>query len=59
VTVILALSFWGLIWGIVGMFLAAPITATLRVFLMQFDTLKPIGRLLAGDLAPTKVPAAS
>ncbi|MHC4521698.1 MAG: AI-2E family transporter [Planctomycetota bacterium] len=49
VTVILALSVWGLLWGIVGMFLAAPITATLRVFLMQFDTLKPIGRLLAGE----------
>jgi AI-2 transport protein TqsA len=59
VTIILALSFGGLIWGIVGMFLAAPIAATLRVFLMQFDTLKPIGRLLAGDLTPTKVPAAS
>ena len=59
VTVILALAFWGLIWGIVGMFLAAPITATLRVFLMQFDTLKPIGKLLAGDLTPTKVPPAS
>jgi len=54
VTVILALSFWGLIWGIVGMFLAAPITAALRVFLMQFDTLKPIGKLLAGDLSPSK-----
>lgn len=51
VTVILALSVWGLLWGIVGMFLAAPMTATLRVFLMQFDTLKPIGRLLAGDFS--------
>ena len=59
VTSILALSFGGLIWGIVGMFLAAPITATLRVFLMQFDTLKPIGKLLAGDLTSTRVPAAS
>ncbi len=59
VTIILALSFGGLIWGIVGMFLAAPIAATLRVFLMQFDTLKPIGKFLAGDLTPTKVPAAS
>ncbi|UCD51723.1 MAG: AI-2E family transporter [Phycisphaerales bacterium] len=59
VTVILALSFWGLIWGIVGMFLAAPITAAVRVFLMQFDTLKPIGKLLAGDLSPTEAPAES
>jgi AI-2 transport protein TqsA len=54
VTIILSLSVWGLLWGIVGMFLAAPITAALRVFLMQFDTLKPIGRLLAGDLGPAR-----
>jgi len=59
VTVILALAFWGLIWGIVGMFLAAPITAAVRVFLMQFDTLKPIGKLLAGDLTPTETSHAS
>ena len=59
VTVILALSFWGLLWGIVGMFLAAPITAALRLFLMQYDTLRPIGKLLAGDLSTAEAPAAS
>jgi len=51
VTVLLALSFWGMVWGIVGMFLAAPITAALRIVLLQFDTLRPIGNLLAGDFA--------
>jgi len=50
VTILLALSFWGLLWGIAGMFLAAPITAAIRIVLMQFDTLKPIGDLLAGKL---------
>lgn len=54
VTIVLALSFWGLLWGIVGMFLAAPITAALRIVLMQFDTLKPIGKLLAGDFSSAK-----
>ncbi len=54
VTVLLALSFWGLLWGIVGMFLAAPITAALRIFLMQFDTLRPLGNLLAGELTRNK-----
>ncbi len=54
VTIVLALSFWGLLWGIVGMFLAAPITAALRIVLMQFDTLKPIGKLLAGDFTSAK-----
>lgn len=56
VTILLALSFWGLIWGIVGMFLAAPITAAIRIVLMQFGTLKPLGDLLAGDLSRAKPP---
>ncbi len=51
VTILLALSFWGLLWGIVGAFLAAPITAAIRIVLMQFDTLKPVGMLLAGHLS--------
>ncbi len=50
VTIILSLSFWGLIWGIPGMFLAVPITAVLRIVLMQFETLRPLGMLLAGRL---------
>ena len=48
--ILLALSFWGLFWGIIGMFLAVPITAIIRIILMQFDSLKPIGNLLAGKL---------
>ncbi|RPJ39568.1 MAG: AI-2E family transporter [Planctomycetaceae bacterium] len=56
VTILLALSFWGLVWGIVGMFLAAPITAAIRIVLMQFDMLKPIGNLLAGNFAKAQAP---
>ncbi len=51
VTILLALSFWGLLWGVVGMLLAAPITAAIRIVLMQFDMLRPIGDVLAGDLS--------
>jgi AI-2 transport protein TqsA len=54
VTILLTLSFWGLLWGIAGMFLAAPMTAVLRIILMQFDTLRPIGKLLAGELPASK-----
>jgi len=50
ITILLALSFWGLLWGPVGMFLAAPITAVIRIVLMQFDSLKPLGDLLTGKL---------
>jgi AI-2 transport protein TqsA len=57
ITVLLALSFWGLLWGIIGMFLATPITAVIRIVLMQFDTLKPVGKLLAGDFSPPETQA--
>lgn len=50
VTVLLALSFWGLLWGITGMFVAVPLTGILRIILMQFETLRPIGNLLIGEL---------
>ena len=50
VAILLALSFWGLLWGIIGMLLAVPITAAIRIVLMQFETLRPVGRLLAGQL---------
>jgi len=50
ITILLALSFWGLLWGVIGMFLAAPITAVIRIVLMQFDSLKPMGELLTGKL---------
>ena len=54
VTVLLALSFWGLLWGVAGMFLAVPMTAVIRIVLMQFDTLRPIGNLLAGEFPESK-----
>ncbi|MGE5294889.1 MAG: AI-2E family transporter [Solirubrobacterales bacterium] len=57
VTILLALSFWGLLWGIVGMFLAAPITAAIRIVLMQFDMLKPVARLMAGDFTESPTSA--
>ena len=51
ITVLLALFFWGLLWGFAGMFLAAPLTAIIRIIFMQFDTLRPIGKLLAGEFS--------
>ena len=50
ISILLALVFWGLIWGVVGMLLAAPITAVLRIVLDRFETTRPIARLLAGQL---------
>ncbi|WKW11837.1 AI-2E family transporter [Pseudogemmatithrix spongiicola] len=50
VTILAALVFWGLIWGVVGMLLAAPLTAILRIILAQFETTRPMSELLAGRL---------
>lgn len=49
-TILLALAFFGMLWGPVGMLLAAPITAIVRIVLMRFKTTEPIGRLMAGVL---------
>ncbi len=61
VTVLLALAFWGLLWGVIGMVLAVPMVATLRIVLSRFATTRSLGNLLAGRLPggqPT-APAAS
>lgn len=50
VAVLLALSFWGLLWGVMGMVLAVPITATIRSVLIRFDTTRYLGNLMAGEL---------
>lgn len=48
VTILLSLAFWGLLWGIVGMFLAVPIVAMLRIVLAEFETTRPLAELLSG-----------
>jgi AI-2 transport protein TqsA len=50
ITILLTLIFWGLVWGPVGMLLAAPITAVLKIILERFDTTRPVASLLAGRL---------
>ncbi len=51
VVLLFALLFWGLVWGIVGMFLATPITSVIRIVLDQNSATRPWADLMAGDLA--------
>lgn len=44
---ILALSFWGAIWGIVGMILSVPMMVIIIIILAQFDRTKPYAILLS------------
>ncbi len=48
VTILLALMFWGMMWGVIGMFLATPITAALKIILERIDQTRPIANLMAG-----------
>ena len=50
VTIVLALIFWGLLWGVIGVLLAAPITAVIKISFEQYNTTKPIARLLEGKI---------
>ncbi len=46
--VTLALLFWGWLWGAMGLILAIPITAALKIILDHVESLRPYGRWL-GD----------
>lgn len=46
--IILSLSFWGLIWGIAGLFLAVPITGAFAIVCRHIDELNWVAVALAG-----------
>ena len=47
VSITIALLFWGWVWGGMGLVLAIPITATLRVVCDHTESWKPVGRWLS------------
>ncbi len=44
--VIVSLIFWGWLWGVVGMILAVPLTATIKIFFENIQSLRPIAVLM-------------
>lgn len=50
ITVLLALIFWGMIWGFEGLILGVPITAIIRIILEQLGMTAPVAHLMAGRL---------
>lgn len=52
VVILLALSFWGLVWGVPGMFLSTPLTVALMVVCEQFPASRWIAILLSSDGQP-------
>ncbi len=50
VTLLMALGFWGVVWGPVGMLLAAPLTAAMRIVMLEFKMTQGIADLMGGKL---------
>lgn len=50
VVILMALIFWGMIWGVVGMLLAAPLTAMMKIVFAKIDVTRPLADILAGRL---------
>jgi AI-2 transport protein TqsA len=48
VTILLSLMFWGLIWGLAGMFLAVPITAVIKILLSKQAFTRRLANMLGG-----------
>lgn len=43
-----SLAFWGLLWGVPGMFLAVPLTAVMILVMEHFDQTRALAKLLKG-----------
>ncbi|NNE48510.1 MAG: AI-2E family transporter [Rhodothermales bacterium] len=46
--ILISLIFWGWLWGIWGMILAVPFTATLKIVFENIEPLRPISVLMSG-----------
>jgi len=46
--VLFSLMFWGWLWGIIGMFLAIPISVVIKIFFENIDSLRFIGVMMSG-----------
>ena len=50
VTILVSLGLWGMIFGLVGMLLSAPLTAVVKIILDRDPTTRPMAEFLAGRL---------
>ncbi|HDZ21548.1 hypothetical protein LCGC14_0123980 [marine sediment metagenome] len=51
VVILLSLMFWGMLWGVIGMFLAVPVTAVIKIILEKHERARPITELLSGRMS--------
>ena len=55
IVILLALAFWGAIWGVAGMFLSTPLTVMAMVILAQFPGTRWVAVLLSSDGEPEQL----
>ena len=53
---LVALSFWGWLWGVVGLILAVPLTVSLKILLERIPATRPIAILMSDRGADTSEP---
>jgi hypothetical protein len=52
IVVLLALAFWGVIWGVVGALLSTPLTVMAMAIFAEFKGTRPLAVLLSSDGKP-------
>ncbi|MCE2504235.1 MAG: AI-2E family transporter [Chlorobi bacterium] len=57
--ILVALIFWGWLWGITGMIIAVPMTVILKIVFENIDELAPLTRLMGGSTKPKAATAQS
>jgi predicted PurR-regulated permease PerM len=55
--IILALTFWGLVWGVSGLFLAVPVTGAIAIVCNHIEKLRWISVLLGAPKRAKRKPA--
>jgi predicted PurR-regulated permease PerM len=54
VAIFLSVAFWGWIWGVVGMFVAVPMMAGLKIFASYITPLHPLADFLSAEKDPVE-----
>ncbi len=49
IVILISLIFWGYVWGVIGMILAVPLTATIKIAFENIPSLKPFAELISSD----------
>lgn len=47
--ILAALTLWGVLWGLPGMFLAVPLTVVLKIVLENIELTRPMAKMLGGE----------